>query len=63
MLKITPNQNLDGKNEKIGEVRRGQGGTMRGVRNLSYQELMDKRAKSLCLGKIIAQCTVTQKKN
>ena len=35
----------DGKNEKAGEVRKG---AMRGVRNLSYQELMERRAKGLC---------------
>ena len=48
MLKFTPNQILDGKNDKTGEAKRGQRGTVRGIRNLSYQELMDRRAKGLC---------------
>ena len=32
----------------MGEVKKSQGGTPKGFRNLSYQELMERRAKGLC---------------
>ena len=36
MLKFTLNQSLDGKNDKTREAKRGQGGTVKGICNLSY---------------------------
>ena len=35
MPKFIPNNNLVGRADKIGEAKKGQGGTMRGIRNIS----------------------------
>ena len=41
-------QITQGNNDKMREVRRNDKGQERGTRHLSYQELMDRRAKGLC---------------
>ena len=48
MTRIIQNTRLQGQNDKSKEMKSGDRGQNRGTRNLSYQELMERRAKGLC---------------
>ena len=48
VYKPVQNSNPVGKGDNTGDIKKKNGGSMRGTRNLSYQELMDRRAKGLC---------------
>ena len=48
MTRTIQNPQLQGQNDKSKELRKGDRAQNRGTRNLSYQELIERRAKGLC---------------